>query len=234
MSRLLSTAATDIRLQRRNGFYYAVAFVVAVWAVVVWQLPDLDWGPWLAPLVFGNLVVATFYFMGGLVLLEKAEGTLEALVVTPLRVREYLGAKLLTLCVLSLAESVVLVTLAQGFDYSLSLLALGVLVTSVLYVLSGFLVVARYDSISEYLMPSVMWVTLLSLPFLVYVQPGWGPWMLAHPMGGSLVLLRAGFEGISGGELAVAIATSGAWMALLGWRSGKAFQRFVVRREGVR
>ena len=48
-------------------------------------------------MIMGNLVIGTFYFMGGLVLLEKDEGSLEARVTTPLKPTEYLSAKVLTL-----------------------------------------------------------------------------------------------------------------------------------------
>ena len=38
MNRLLATIRCDLRLQRRNGFYYATAFVVAVYALGLSQL----------------------------------------------------------------------------------------------------------------------------------------------------------------------------------------------------
>ena len=41
MKRLLTTMWWDIRLQLRNGFYYATAFIVVAWVVVRSQLPGL-------------------------------------------------------------------------------------------------------------------------------------------------------------------------------------------------
>ena len=64
-------------LQLRNGFYYAVAFVLACWFLLLTRLPPLDWGYVLPAVIFGNLVMVNFYFVAGLVLLEKDEGTLE-------------------------------------------------------------------------------------------------------------------------------------------------------------
>jgi len=86
MNRLVATMSCDVRLQVRNGFYWAVAFLLAILVVLITQLPSFDWGPVLPPLVLGNLVTATFFFVAALVLLEKGEGTLEAQIVTPLRV----------------------------------------------------------------------------------------------------------------------------------------------------
>ena len=93
MTRLVATLRCDVRLQLRNGFYWAVAFLLTTLLVVISQLPPLDWVPVLPPLVLGNLVTATFFFMAGLVLLEKGEGTLEAQIVTPLSSDEYLLSK---------------------------------------------------------------------------------------------------------------------------------------------
>ena len=83
--RLLRTIVIDVRLQFRNGFYYASAFVAVVLVLFLSQLRAVDLGPWWPAIILENLVINAFYFMAGLVLLEKGEGTLEALVVTPLR-----------------------------------------------------------------------------------------------------------------------------------------------------
>ncbi len=123
-----------------------------------------------APLVMGNLVMATFYFVGGLVLLEKDEGTLQAQVVTPLRASEYLAAKLTALTLLSLAENLMIVTLVMGFHYRLLPLFVGIAAAAVIYVLTGFVAVARYDSVNEYLMPSMFFVLGLCLPYLDYFE----------------------------------------------------------------
>ncbi len=109
MTRLLVTAAWDARLQLRNGFYYATGIMVLFWIVLLRLLPEHVLRPLMPPLVLGNLIINTYYFVGGLVLLEKREGTLEAQVVTPLRTWEYLAAKVATLALLSLAENLLIV-----------------------------------------------------------------------------------------------------------------------------
>jgi fluoroquinolone transport system permease protein len=119
MKRLLAALGCDARLQFRNGFYYAAALVAGVMAVGLGQLgrwlPGINLG-WLAPgFIVSNMLLGTFYFMGGLVLLEKGEGTLEAQVVTPLRSREYLASKVITLAGLALVENLVIVGAGYGW-----------------------------------------------------------------------------------------------------------------------
>ena len=111
--RLLETIRCDVRLQHRNGFYYAVAFLLFFFAILVTFVP-IDWTPWLAALLLGNMMLATFFFLGGLILLEKGEGTLEALIVTPLSDFEYLASKIVTLTLLATAEQLMLVLLAYS------------------------------------------------------------------------------------------------------------------------
>ncbi len=61
---------TDLRLQMRNGFYIAAAFVVVVLVILLRQLPEASRSLGLPMLVFGNLLINGFFFMAGLVLLE--------------------------------------------------------------------------------------------------------------------------------------------------------------------
>src|SRR5688572_30354417 len=106
MTRVLSSLRWETTLQHRHGFYYVSALVVAIMAGLLTQVPDTSI-PTLMPGFFVNaLFITTFYFCAAIVLLEKAEGMLEALVVTPLRPVEYLTVKVTALSALALIENV--------------------------------------------------------------------------------------------------------------------------------
>lgn len=234
MSRLAAAMRCDVRLQRRNGFYWAVAFLLGAWAVVVTQLPAFAWAPWLPALVLGNLSMATFFFMAGLLLLEKNEGTLEALVVTPLTISDYLTSKVATLTALSVAENLFLVLITHGPRFSPLPMVSGIVLASAVYCLTGFISVARYDSINEFLFPSMLWVAVLSLPFLHYAGL-WTSWLMyLHPLQAPLVLMKGAFFELRPREWAYGFLYSLLSIALLfGW-SKRSFRRFVIAREGVR
>lgn len=163
MKRLLATLRADVMLQYRNGFYYAVLFVVALWVGLLSQARGLDFGVILPMMVLMNLILGTFYFMAAM-LLEKGEGTLEAQVVSPLRAGEYLGSKVISLAALSLAENLAIVVALRGLRFHLLPLVLGLLLAAAMYTLLGFLTAARYDSINSYFIPSIGWLLLLCLP----------------------------------------------------------------------
>lgn len=234
MKRLLATMSCDVRLQLRNGFYWAVAFLLAAFAVVISQLPDFDWGPLLPALVLGNLVVATFMFMGGLVLLEKDEGTLEAQIVTPLGTGGYLTSKVVTLTALSIAENVAIVLLVYGFGFRALPLVLGIVLASAIYCLVGFVAVARYDSINEYLFPSMLYTVVFALPFLHYAGVWPSPLMYLHPLQAPLVILGGMVEPLAAWEWIYGVLYSVLWIALAFLWSRRTFQRFVVARAGAR
>lgn len=233
MRRLLATARCDVALQLRHGFYYATAFVLIFCVALVSRLPSLNLN-WLLPaLVFGNLLLNTFYFIGGLILLEKGEGTLEAQVVTPLRYWEYLASKVGTLALLGLVENIVIVLLLVGLGFNLLPLAASLLLTAVLYCLAGIIVVVRYASINEYLMPSVLYTSLLSAPLLPYLAQ-WETWLLyLHPLQATLLLAQAAFQPVARWQAVYGVLYSGLWISLLTHFSRRAFRRFIIAGAGV-
>lgn len=233
MSRLAATLRCDVRLQARNGFYWAVLFLLAVFTVVIALLPDFDWRPIIPPLLLGNLVVATFMFTAGMVLLEKDEGTLAAQAVTPLAAREYLASKVASLSGLSLFESVAITLIACGLGLRWAPLVLGVLLASALYCLGGFLTIVRYDSVNEFLFPSVLYITFFSLPILAYAGLWTSPLMYLHPMQAPLVLFEAAVAEIAPWEWLYGVGYSVLWIALaLRW-SRTAYRRFVAEQAGA-
>jgi fluoroquinolone transport system permease protein len=228
MRRLLATMRCDLRLQWRHGFYYATAFVLVFWVAVVSRIPALNLG-WLLPaLVLGNLMMNTFYFISGLVLLEKGEGTLEAQVVTPLRPWEYLTSKIVTLALLGLVENLIIVILLHGFGFSVLPLAASIVLTAVLYCLAGMVAVARYASINEFLLPSVLYTAMASAPLLPYLYQ-WDAWPLyLHPLQATLVLAQAAFQPVASWQVAYGVLYSTLWIGLMSSYSQRVFRRRLI------
>lgn len=234
MSRLAATVACDVRLQYRNGFYWAVAFLLVTLLAVISQLPSFAWAPVLPPLVLGNLSLATFFFMAGLLLLEKEERTLEAQVVTPLRVGEYLGSKLITLTGLSVAEHLFICLITVGFDFSPLPLVAGVVLAAALYCLAGFVAAVRYKSINELLFPSMVWVTFFALPILDYAGL-WSTWLMyLHPFQAPLVILEGAFFPLRAWEWLYGLGYAVLWIWLGFLWNRREFRRFVVATAGGR
>jgi fluoroquinolone transport system permease protein len=233
MKRLTATIRTEFQLQFRNGFYYASAFVAALLVIALLQIPAESRALILPVMMLQNLMINTFYFTGGLVLLEKGQGTLEAQVVTPLRTWEYLAAKVVTLGVLSLLESTVIVVLAYGPGFGFFSMTAGILLMAAFLTLFGFIVVARYDSINEYLLPSVLYLFAFSIPILDYFEIVQSWLFYLHPMQAPLLLIKAAFQPVAPWQILYGVLYAGVWVGLIYIWSKRSFHRFIVRKEGV-
>lgn len=226
--RIASAFRWEVTLQFRNGFYYAVGFIMAFWVLVYTQFSQLDLRAVLPGMLQGNLLVTTFYFMAGLVMLEKGEGSLEARVVTPLRGGEYLLVKVLALSLLVLAENLLVAGMFSAFRFALLPMALGLLFSGAIFCLVGFLVVIRYDSINEFLMPSMPYTVLLMLPLLSFFNLVRSPLFFLHPLQAALILMEGGFRSLTVLEWMYGLGYSAVWLLILFVLCRRAFRRFVT------
>jgi fluoroquinolone transport system permease protein len=228
MTRLAATLGTDVRIQFRNGFYLATAFVVACSVVLLRWLPPEIAALLLPVVVLENIVINTFYFVSAVLLLERDEGTFAAQSVTPLRGDEYLTSKVLTLTALSLAESLLIATAVAGLDGRLLVMSIGITLAAVLFCLSGVALIVRYESINEFIMPSVLYTAVLSLPLLGYFGVGAREWYLLHPIQGPLELMRPELPSTPG-ALAYAIGYPLMWVVPVSLWSRRALRRLRSR-----
>ncbi len=164
MIRLRHAARLDLRLQARYGLYYAAVFVTLFWIAMLYSLPASTMRPATPLVIFGELAVIGYYFVAGMILFEKGERTLSAVVVSPLRFGEYLASKLITLTIMATVSSLILVLVAYGPGFDVALLVSGVTLISLISVLAGFISVLPFDQITRYLIPSQLPLALMSVP----------------------------------------------------------------------
>lgn len=234
MSRLASAVRLDLLLQKRYGFYYAGAFVTVVWVALLLPLPDQLLGLAVPLIVFADLAVVGFFFIAGMVLFEKGEETLFALISTPLRFREYLASKLLTLTALALVISLVVAVAGYGFVFNPALFLAGVILASLISALVGFITVAPFDSISSYLVPSSLLLTLLGLPVFYFLGLWQNPIFYLLPTQGALLLLGDAFapNPPSVWRIVYALTYGILWIAGLSLLAHRAFGHYIVTRKG--
>lgn len=193
MTRLFSTVRLDLLLQLRYGFYYAAAFVTLLWIALLYPLPASTLEVAMPLVIFAELAVIGYYFIAGMVLFEKGERTLSAIVTTPLRFPEYLASKLATLTVMALGSSLILVLAAYGTDFDAAPLIVGVVLTSIISMLAGFITILPFDQITRYLIPSQLPLALISIPLIPFLDIWHSPVFYLFPTHGSLLLLGAAF-----------------------------------------
>lgn len=231
MKRLLASLRWDVVRQYRNGFYAVTAFVVVFWVGVLrvaTQNAPVDLRLLGPAIIILNLMITTFYFVAAIVLLEKAEGTLTGLVVTPLRDSEYLLSKVLSLTGLAMVETLAILLLSFG-GFAVVPLLVSMLLCGSLYTLAGFIATARYDSINSFILPSGLVVAFMALPLLDLFGLVPTPLFWLHPVQPAIVIARAAFEPVDGPSLLLALALLLGWNALALMQARRLYQRYVVR-----
>ena len=214
MRRVLVLLRWETSLQRRYMFYGVTALVAAIWVVLLRLLPaEARASPAaLVPaFVLTNLQITAFYFGAALVLLERGQGVLAALLVSPLNADEYLWVKALSLTALALVENAAIVWLVFGTDLRWEWFAAGTAALAILYVFAAVSAVAPHAGITTFMIPSIGWVTIFTAPLLGYydIVPWWAfAW---HPMMPPLRLLEAASRDVRPAFLVYAVLGSLVW-----------------------
>lgn len=229
MNRLATILRWDITLQGRQGFYYAALVVTAVWCVALLQFPP-NVRLLLLPLaIFIDLSVFGFYFMAGLVYLEKGERVLEALVVTPLPRLAYLLSKVASLTLLAVLIVIAVVLVVHGPAINWLVLLAGVVLNSGILILLGFILAVRYRAISEFFIPSVVYMLPTQLPLLDYLGI-WEHWLLyLLPTQATMLLIQAVFVPIAPWQYVYAFGYLTVVAVGVTWWALRAFDRFIAQ-----
>jgi fluoroquinolone transport system permease protein len=234
LSRLATAVRGDFLLQWRFGIVAAGIVVLVTACGLLWPLDLSQAGFALPTFVLGNLTVTAFFFVAAMVLFEKDDGTLEAIVVSPLRVGEYLASKVLTLTLLAVIETVLIVAILYPGPLAFGPLISGSVAAAAAYVLFGFIVVARYHSITDLLFPAVFVNALWQIPVLGSLGVFDHAVLYLHPVRAMLVWIEASIRPLSGAEWAYAVGYSAVTLAVLYRFAHQAFGRFVIRARGAR
>ena len=108
----------------------------------------------------------------------------------------------------------------------------GVIVLGMIYTLVGLGQVASHDSVTGFLFPGAVVVTLvLELP-MFYVIAGPDPIWYFHPTQGSLLLMLGATETLELWQWAYAIVVSLISIVLAFWWAKRQFSRFIALGEG--
>ncbi|QTL97453.1 hypothetical protein GM661_05380 [Iocasia frigidifontis] len=232
MRRLWANIKGDIILQIKYGFY-GVYVVLILFYIFILKFLSIKLSTFLLPLIiFSDPALLGFYFIGGLILLEKDENTLDYLLVTPLRIREYLISKMVSLTVLALLASVIIVIFSYGTIFNCLLLLSGIVLTSFFYVLIGFVAVARFNTVNDYIFSSVLYMILLNYPLFEYLGLYKSYLSYFSPAKASLLLIVGAFTGVEVWQLIYAIAYLIVAIIIVYHFAYKSFYRFFVLKGG--
>jgi len=238
MSNLKNMLKWEFTLLSRYKIIHISILSMILYFITTQAIPDMDKPIFHTMLLFFDPAIIGIMFIGALVLFEKSENVLQALVITPMKVDDYLLSKILSLTILSVISAaifVVLLNIFSGIDFNIPYLAVSIVLTSVMLVLLGFILVSRVNSINEYLL--AMLVAFLGLLFPPMLQ-------LSHlyenvifylwPTQASFTLFTGVFNAASLElwEIAYGIVYQVVWIVLLFFLAKKAFHKHIVLKGG--
>lgn len=194
MKRLLSMTLFDIKFQFRQGFYFAYLIVTVFYAAILWFLPVAISQKVLPFVLFTDISVLGFFFIGGILLLERGQNSLSALFVTPIKVQEYLLAKVISLSILSSIATLALYITVRGKLSFLPALLSIVWINMFIYTLLGIALVSQVKKINDYFIYGVPVGLILFIPLLSFFDVFEVPLFYLLPTEPTLELLCGDFS----------------------------------------
>jgi fluoroquinolone transport system permease protein len=189
-------------------------------------------------LLFFDPAVIGIVFVGALVLFEKSENVLQALVITPMKTNDYLLSKVISLTILSIISASVFMTLMVIFNKSeinVFYLTIGIILTSVMLILLGFILVSRVQNINGYMLGMLIGFLGLTFPplldlFGLFENPIFYIW----PTQASFILLEGVFNSASLEiwEITYGIVYQILWIGIFYYFAKKAFYKYIVMKGG--
>lgn len=225
--RILPIIANDMRLQFRNGLYLVYLIVGVVYVLLLRFLPERTRLLVLPFLVYSDPAFLGFFFIGGILYLDRQSQMLLAFIVSPAKITDYVTGKIVSLSLLSLSGALFITFLTAGFSFNFVLLTAGVLLAALQMSLLGLIASTFFRTLNQYIFLSV----LFTLPFvpgmvLTILNASHPAWTLL-PGKAPLELITAAFSSrnVSAGRLTADISISLGYILLLGWAAAGIYKK---------
>lgn len=208
--RILNSIKADIKFQLKHGFYAVYVVLSIMYVVILNFIPMPAKNVVLPILVYTDPAALGMFFIGGMVLLEKEQGVLSLLYITPLKVYEYIISKVFTLGILSTLAAVG-ISLAVNIHTNYILLVSGTLLSAIFYTLVGFLMASKSKTVNDYIIKIVPAAMLVILPCLTFIQNDFVPEIvnkiaLFIPAAGGLKLIFGAYLPVSAIDITISLA----------------------------
>lgn len=221
-----------MRYQFRHGFYFAYLVILAAYLIALANVPTQYRNLAVSLVVFSDTSVLGFFFVGAILLLEREEGTIRAVSVTPLRPMEFYVAKGVSLTVLALLVSAVMTFAHLPTGSSTLYYYLGVLGSSLLYTFVGVGVASQSRSLNGYFLRGGGYTVVFMLPLLEFFGVVESPLFWLLPTLPTLTLLQTAYREPSLPQLVTSTLILLAWVLVAFVLGLYAFRRYVIFQGG--
>ena len=194
--RLIHAVWADMQFQMKQGFYLVYVIITIMYLIILSFLPPDILSIALPLVVFSDPSVLGLFFIGGIILLEKTQGVLMVLVVTPLRATEYILSKVISLALISVLAAFTITLFSIYGSVNWLLLVLSTILTSGLFTMSGIMINAGCNTVNQYMLKTIPYMLLFVLPCFSLIGFPFSYLFTVIPSVAALRLMLGAFMGI--------------------------------------
>lgn len=194
MNILIKLIGWDFKLQLKYNIVTIAIVIASLYILLLRLLPysNLDYISILLiisdPTMFGVL------FIGALVLYEKDNNTLNALIVTPLRPSHYLLSKAISLTIVAVPIALVIGLFGHGVNIGYFSFLISVTLSSLIFVFLGFVIVSKSKGFNQFVIKFAVFTIPVSLPFLSFFNLVHSNLFYLIPSQATILLLKRSFN----------------------------------------
>ncbi len=171
--RLKNLIVWDFKFQYKYGILFAAVMMAIVWTGIIYLLPTSTMVIAFPIMFVTDFAVAGFLLVAAMVFFEKGQNSLQALVVTPVRVLEYIVSKVISLSIMLSIIAFVLalvVMFSKNIEINLVVAIFSAFVSCSFFVFLGLIVSTFYQTFTDLILPMGVLFSVCFIPFLTYVN----------------------------------------------------------------
>ena len=153
----------DIHFQWKYCFYFIYFILTLLYVCAIAALPEHWKNNIAAIMIYSGPAAMGLFFMGAIVLLEKSQKVLNAMVVSPVKVSEYILSKTVALIAISTIIAMIL-GLVSGSNHLLGI-AVGTALTSAIFTMLGIIAATRISNLNQFL------IVIMPIEIVCFVPP---------------------------------------------------------------
>jgi len=157
----------DIYFQFKYGFYFIYGVFCILYIFLLFIFPETWREKAASIMIYSDPAAMGLFFMGAIVLLEKSQRVLNALAVSPVKVLEYITAKIVSMALISVLVSLLL-SFAAGLE-NIPMVLLATALSSIIFTLLGLIVATKIDSLNQYMIATVPLEIICFIPPIIFL-----------------------------------------------------------------
>lgn len=230
MIELLKQIKWQFLIFQRNNLIPMIFGITAFYMFVLYFLKDLGNIEKITTLlIFNEPTMIGFVFIGLAIILEKDQEVLSALFITTINHHYYLISRILTLSGISMICALGMVLMAKGTSFNLLHFSVGAFSSCVIFSFIGIYVVSFTTEILHFILRSIPFIVVMSLPFLNYFEITDLVIFRLFPIQGSLYLIDNSYSNSPNvWELIFGYISISIWIPLLYWFVFRTFKSKMV------